>query len=379
MFLNNFIHNILDKTKKYVIFDIGSKDCLQSIEFYNNFPNAKIYALDCNINTIEICRTNIEKYKDRITLIENVVCDYDGEIDICYINEHDYNYLSKIISINRIKLLMNNKEIIYNNKCNMEMYCIYHKHFYLRDDNFYFTFLGVNEIYKKKYSEKQTILEYELEIYNPFLQKRGYMETSAYLHVYWNNLYTNKDMIGFSQYDMKHNAIYENLEKNTIYLLNTGQQIVNNNQWNNLMFPDLRNLDYLLNSYNKFFCKKYSIKELEHMPLSLWQTNIYPVKIYAKLCSWLEILVEEIYPWSNESPYETHFGSIGGYTERALSIFNAFEIYEGTKYENLIIDHGVGAEEKEQYNKKSFINNYSQDIHTKYIDNITGKYDNVYY
>ncbi len=45
-------------------------------------------------------------------------------------------------------------------------------------------------------------------------------------------------------------------------------------------------------------------------PLSLWQTNIYPVKTYEKLCSWLEVLVDEIYPWSNE----THFGSIGGYT-----------------------------------------------------------------
>ena len=34
-------------------------------------------------------------------------------------------------------------------------------------------------------------------------------------------------------------------------------------------------------------------------------------------------LVDEIYPWSNQPPYETHFGSIGGYTERALAIFNA--------------------------------------------------------
>lgn len=64
----------------YVIFDIGSRDCIQSIEFYNIFPNAKIYAFECNPNTLPICRTNIEKYSDRITLVEGAVCDYDGEI-----------------------------------------------------------------------------------------------------------------------------------------------------------------------------------------------------------------------------------------------------------------------------------------------------------
>jgi len=262
-------------------------------------------------------------------------------------------------------------------KQNVIIYCIYHKIAYLREDNKKFTFFGVNEIYPKDKINSNTIFEYELKKYNPFLQKRGYMETSAYLHVYWNKLYKNKDMVGFSQYDMKYNENYENLETDTIYLLNTGQPIVLNEKWNNSMFPEIRNLDFLINSYNTFFNKKYSSKELEKMPLSLWQTNIYPVTIYEKLCKWLEVLVEEIYPWSNEPPYETHFGSIGGYTERALSIFNAFEIYEGAKYYNLNIDHNVGTIQPEQYNKGSFLNKYSQDIHTKFIKNITGNYDNI--
>lgn len=64
----------------YVIFDIGSRDCLQSIEFYKKYPNAHIYAFECNPNTIDICRKNIIPYTDRITLIEGAVCDYDGEI-----------------------------------------------------------------------------------------------------------------------------------------------------------------------------------------------------------------------------------------------------------------------------------------------------------
>jgi len=258
------------------------------------------------------------------------------------------------------------------------MYCVYHKTYYVRPDNYYFTFFGVNEIYTKK-KDHNVIVEYDLDHYNPFLQKRGYMETSAYLHVYWNKLYKNKDLIGFSQYDMKHNTIYANLDKNTIYILNANEPIVHNNQWNKLMFPELRNLKFLMKSYNTHFNTLFDIHELENLPLSLWQTNIYPVSIYEKLCSWLEVLVDDIYPWSNQPPYETHFGSIGGYTERALSIFNALEIYQGVKYQNLNIQHGVGAFEKEQYNHQSFLNKYSQDIHTKYIQNITGNYNNVNY
>ena len=85
--INNYCSYIPDKTKPYVIFDIGSRDCQQSIEFYNNFPNAKIYAFECNPNTLDICKKNIENYKDRITLVEGAVCDYDGEITFYPINQ----------------------------------------------------------------------------------------------------------------------------------------------------------------------------------------------------------------------------------------------------------------------------------------------------
>jgi hypothetical protein len=371
--IENFINFIKNYNDNFIIFDIGSRDCAQSIEFYNVFPNSKIYAFECNPNTLEICKKNIEPYSDRITLIYDNINDFVDNIDICYINENDISFVQNKISFNKIKLLINNNKILYDNfYLNLEMYCIYHKNYYVRDDNFYFTFFGVNEIYTKE-KKLNNILEYELNIYNPFLQKRGYMETSVYLHVFWNNLYKKKDMIGFSQYDMKHNNMYNNLFKDTIYILNTNKPIVKNGEWNALMFPNLRNLDFLIKSYNKHFNKTYTIIDLEGQTLSLCQTNIYPVKIYEKLCGWLEKLVVEIYPWSNQPPYETHFGSVGGYTERALSIFNAFEILEGIPYSNLSILHGINSD-NEQYNHKSFPNKYCQDIYTKYIDNITGNH-----
>jgi FkbM family methyltransferase len=366
--IKKLVDFISDKNDKYIILDICSGDCLQSIEFYNNFPNSKIFVFECNLNALDLCKKNIEQYSDRITLIEGPVYKYDCMVDICYINDQSYKYIQDKIPMNRIKLLINKDGILFNNMIsNLEMFCVYHKNYNFREYNFYYTFFGVNEIYPKEKS-KNNVLEYELEKYNPFLQKRGYMETSAYLHVYWNNLYHGKNMIGFSQYDMIHHDKYDNLEKNTIYLFGY-EQIVEHQCWHGLMFPGLRNLDFLIKSYNKHFNKNYSLNELENQPLSLCQTNIYPVKIYEKLCSWLEKLVEEIYPWSNQPPYETHFGSIGGYTERALSIYNAFEIYEGVPCKKLNITHLPGTEIKEQYNCGSFLDNYSQDIHCKIIDN----------
>jgi FkbM family methyltransferase len=85
--IEKFIEYIDDKTAEFVIFDIGSRDCVQAIEFFNHFPNAKIYAFECNPNTLDICRENIKPYSDRITLIEGAVCDYDGEITFYPINQ----------------------------------------------------------------------------------------------------------------------------------------------------------------------------------------------------------------------------------------------------------------------------------------------------
>lgn len=85
--IEKFINYIYDKKKEYIIFDIGSRDCQQSIEFYKTFPNAKIYAFECNPNTLDLCEQNIIPYQDRITLIKGAVCDYDGNITFYPINQ----------------------------------------------------------------------------------------------------------------------------------------------------------------------------------------------------------------------------------------------------------------------------------------------------
>ncbi len=64
-------------TSPGVIFDIGARDCMQSVEFAKRYPDARIFAFECNPQTLPLCRTNIEGYPN-ITLVEKAVNKYDG-------------------------------------------------------------------------------------------------------------------------------------------------------------------------------------------------------------------------------------------------------------------------------------------------------------
>lgn len=70
-----------------IIFDVGARDCNESIVFYTKFKNARIFSFECNPNTLGLCRKAIEPYKDRITLIERAVCEHDGSILFYPINQ----------------------------------------------------------------------------------------------------------------------------------------------------------------------------------------------------------------------------------------------------------------------------------------------------
>lgn len=88
--IENLIYNIdLNRNLKYNILDVGARDCMQSIELYYAFPNSNIYSFECNPNTLDICKKNIENYKvgDRVKLIEGAVCDHNGTIDFYPIDQ----------------------------------------------------------------------------------------------------------------------------------------------------------------------------------------------------------------------------------------------------------------------------------------------------
>jgi len=60
-----------------VIFDIGSRDGLQAVEFSELFPEADIVAVECNRQTLERCRRNLAQ-KPRITLVDKAINSYTG-------------------------------------------------------------------------------------------------------------------------------------------------------------------------------------------------------------------------------------------------------------------------------------------------------------
>ena len=114
--IEDVIKRIENKDEILIIYDIGSSDCIPSIELYKQFPNSKIYVFDCNPNTVELCRRNIEPYSDRITFIEaGAVCNSGGNIDICYINDNDFMFVRDKISLRNVKLVVNNHNILYDN------------------------------------------------------------------------------------------------------------------------------------------------------------------------------------------------------------------------------------------------------------------------
>lgn len=88
--IENFINFLkkenLNFNDKYVIFDIGSRDCIQSIEFTKYFPLSEIYSFECNPNTLNICEENIKEYP-QVKLIKKAINDYNGKCKFYPINQ----------------------------------------------------------------------------------------------------------------------------------------------------------------------------------------------------------------------------------------------------------------------------------------------------
>lgn len=59
------------------VFDIGSRDGLQAVELSDLFPNAQVFAVECNRDTLDQCRSNIASHP-RIRLIDKAINAYTG-------------------------------------------------------------------------------------------------------------------------------------------------------------------------------------------------------------------------------------------------------------------------------------------------------------
>jgi len=107
-----------------------------------------------------------------------------------------------------------------------------------------------------------------------------------------------------------------------------------------LTFVDRVNWAFLLASYNSYFGTKHQPQIFIERHLSLFQTYVMPTSEFVALASWLRVLCDELYPAHCSPPYETHWGSLGGKTERAAAIFVAARMQEnGIAFRDLPLHH----------------------------------------
>tara|TARA_A100001015_G_scaffold290469_1_gene363510 strand:- start:3676 stop:5712 length:2037 start_codon:yes stop_codon:yes gene_type:complete len=79
-FFKKLKKNKFSVNQELVIFDVGAGDCEQTVALYHQFPNATIYAFECNFSQLSKAKQNIESYLDRIKLVEQPVYIDDQEI-----------------------------------------------------------------------------------------------------------------------------------------------------------------------------------------------------------------------------------------------------------------------------------------------------------
>lgn len=257
-------------------------------------------------------------------------------------------------------------EIIFNNFTNNEI------------DNWFIKY-GVNEVHSKKTIyrklirrffkkniDENIILEYKLTNYDPKFQDRGFMEGSCYAHVNKNKLYENMDYIGVCQYDMRWTtesvmllrnlASQDNIDKKNAWGVSVGNIMSPDKVFHEYAFPESFDWNFMLNNYNQYFNKDWNIDILINKPFSLYQTYILPIHLFEQLSNWLIKLMDDLYPWGNQAPYGTHWGYLGGWIERAESLFIATRIHENELiFNHLPIDHDESIPKNLKIEKKHYV------------------------
>jgi hypothetical protein len=211
---------------------------------------------------------------------------------------------------------------------------------------------------------EEVVVEYQLPWHDPEIQSRGFMETSCYIHLFKNNLHLPYDYVGVCQYDMRWNAAAANVLRGlagaathppTAWGIVCGPIMNNRGQFHPWTFAHLRDWKYLVESYNRFFGTQWTMKMLVDKPFTLYQTYLLPREEFAMLAAWLGTFCRQVYPWACQPPYETHWGSLSGYAERAESVFIAARLAEGhLRVAHLPVEHDSTIVEKLKVSKEHY-------------------------
>lgn len=78
-YTNPISKNIVKIPENGIIFECGSRDCLDAIEVLNHYKPRKIYSFECNPESIEVCKANAKHYP-QIELVESAVGNCNEDI-----------------------------------------------------------------------------------------------------------------------------------------------------------------------------------------------------------------------------------------------------------------------------------------------------------
>ena len=201
----------------------------------------------------------------------------------------------------------------------------------------YFTFIAVNQKIPKQYTQnKYKILnEWDLPIYDPTLQERGFNENSAIYHVYANNLHKDYKYIGFFQYDMEFtNNIVEFLQN---HITETPRYFPLHKIYSfDFCFHDTWFEPDTLVFFIKEYCNYFKVLFTRREEYALYNTFVIPIETFEKIMPWITQLYDKMYPWCNEAPNRTHFGHVAGVFERIMAFALA---EEGLPYVLMDVKH----------------------------------------
>lgn len=76
----------LQRSQAITIFDVGARDCKESLELLGAFPAAKVVAFECNPQTLPLCEAAVAKANGRLTLVAKAVNSYTGTCTFYPIN-----------------------------------------------------------------------------------------------------------------------------------------------------------------------------------------------------------------------------------------------------------------------------------------------------
>lgn len=176
------------------------------------------------------------------------------------------------------------------------------------------TMFGVNEEYEKSYTQDKykVVMEYELPVYNPLLQKHGYCQTTCMWHVWKNRLVADRHAyVGFMQYDMRPAAgMIQEMQNVIEEATKCGQEVVFHEQTEHII-QSVRWCAGLampyegsaLQHYNQHFGTSWTVHDLVQNPRvhvsPLLHTFAMPVEMFDRMMGWLDKYLgwlESLYP-----------------------------------------------------------------------------------